>query len=122
MTALPRERFPCSSLSLVCYGGMLMSPGLTSPHDLELLGRARRCRMAVALPALAEPAQEAAQPIEIEIDHRRRVERQQLRDEQAADDAVAERLTDLGAGAGAEHQRHTAQQSRHGGHEDRAET
>ena len=42
--------------------------------------------------------QTTSQPLEGEIDHRRRVERQQLRDDQPADNREAERLADLGAG------------------------
>jgi hypothetical protein len=58
---------------------------------------------------------------EIEIDHRRREQRQRLADDQAADHGIAERLAQLRAGAGAEHQRHAAEQRRHRRHHDRAE-
>jgi methyl acetate hydrolase len=63
----------------------------------------------------------ALQAIEIEIDHRRRVEREQLAERQAAHHGVAERLAQFRAGAGAEHQRHAAEQRRRRGHQDRPE-
>ena len=57
--------------------------------------------------------------VEIEKDDGRRIERQRLADDQPADDRIAERLTDLRAGAGAEHQWNTAEQRRHCRHHDR---
>src|SRR5207248_4896919 len=66
----------------------------------------------------SQTADRPAEAVEIEIDDRRRVERQHLRQQQPADDAVAERLAYLGAGAGPEHQRHAAQQRRHRRHQD----
>ena len=45
------------------------------------------------------------QPVEEQIDHRRRVERQHLADDQPADDRDAQRPPQLGARAGAERQR-----------------
>src|SRR6266850_7432986 len=49
-------------------------------------------------------------PVEIEIDHRCREQRQRLADDQAADHGVTERLADFRSGPGAEHQRHAAEQ------------
>src|SRR4051812_45817759 len=50
-----------------------------------------------------EPALEAAvDPVEVDVDHRRDEQRQQLRDAQAADHGDAERLTQLCAGSGAD--------------------
>ena len=73
-----------------------------------------------ALPHLSRSCAEPfRKPIEIEIHHRRRKQCQRLADEEAADHGIAERLADLRAGAGAQHQRHAAEQSRHGGHHDR---
>jgi hypothetical protein len=46
------------------------------------------------------------QPVEIEIDDRRGVEREQLAQRQPADHGVAERLAQLGPDAGAERERH----------------
>ena len=59
--------------------------------------------------------------IEVEIDDRRRIKREKLRYEQAADDGIAERLANLRADAGAQHHRHAAEQRRHRGHQDRPE-
>ena len=61
------------------------------------------------------------QPVEQQIDHRRGVERQHLRDDQAADNGDAERPAQLRAGAGGNDQRDRAKQCRHGGHQDRPE-
>src|SRR3984893_18540953 len=61
-------------------------------------------------------------PVEIEIHHRRIEQCQRLADDQAADHRIAERLADFRAGAGAEHQRHAAEQGRHRRHHDGAES
>src|SRR5260221_7736675 len=53
--------------------------------------------------APGQATQAVAEPVEVEIDDWRGVERQHLRQHQAADNAVAERLTNLRAGAGTEH-------------------
>ena len=62
-----------------------------------------------------------AEAVEIEIDHRRRVERQHLADHQPADDRDAERPAQLGAFAEADRQRQRAEHRRHRRHHDRAE-
>ena len=72
--------------------------------------------------APAPPAPSARrQPVEGEVDHRRGEQRQHLADDQAADDGDAERMAQLGAGAGAEHQRQRAEERRHRRHQDRPE-
>ena len=63
----------------------------------------------------------AVEPVERQIDHRRRVERQQLAQQQAADDGNAERETQLGAGAAFDRQRQRAEQRGQCRHHDRAE-
>src|SRR5215218_3514068 len=63
----------------------------------------------------------ASQPIEEQVDDRRREERQHLADEQAADHDDAERLAQLGAGSGREHQRQGAKERRQRRHQDRPE-
>src|SRR6185437_4044679 len=45
------------------------------------------------------------EPVEIEIDHRRREQGQRLADDPPADHGIAERLADFRSRAGAEHQR-----------------
>src|SRR6266851_2862633 len=66
--------------------------------------------LSMPLQTVSQTADRASEPVEIEIDDRRRVERQHLRHQQTADNAVAEWLADFRAGAGPEHQRHAAQQ------------
>ncbi len=60
-------------------------------------------------------------PVKHEVDDRRREEREHLADDQAADDRDAERVAELGAHAGAEHERNGAEERGHGRHEDRPE-
>ena len=63
-----------------------------------------------------------AEAVEIKIDDRRGVEREELREQQAADDGDAERPAQFRAGAVFQGQRQRAEQRGHGGHHDRAET
>src|SRR6476660_8959160 len=58
---------------------------------------------------LAPAEQPVLQPVEIDVDHRCRVQREQLRYGETANDGVAQRLADLGAGTGAEHHRNAAE-------------
>ena len=58
------------------------------------------------------------QPVDQEVNHRRRVQRQYLRHEQAADDGDAERPAQFGAGARGDHQRDAREQRRHRRHQD----
>ena len=67
------------------------------------------------------PEQPGLQPVEIDIDDWRRIEGKNLRQSEAADDGVAERLTDLRSDPRAEHHRHGTEHRRHRGHEDRTE-
>src|SRR3954447_18091947 len=62
-----------------------------------------------------------AQALHREIDHRRGVERQQLAEQQAADDRDAEREAQLRARAALEGERHRAEQRGERGHHDRPE-
>ena len=59
--------------------------------------------------------------IEREIDDRRRVQREELRQREAADDRDAERPTQLRPGAAADGQGQPAEQRGHRRHEDRPE-
>ena len=61
------------------------------------------------------------QSVEGQVDHRRRVQRQQLADDQAADDGDTERAPQLRPNAAAERQRQRTQQRRQRGHQDRTE-
>src|ERR1700722_17722075 len=82
------------------------------PTLLTLSGPAGRCVLpmrnsdrhprTLAAEAAGEPRIET---VKVEEDDRRRVKRQRLAHDQPADDRIAERLADLRAGAGAEHQR-----------------
>src|SRR5207245_5324522 len=64
----------------------------------------------------------APQPVDQKIDHRRRVERQYLRDEQTADNGNAEWPAQFGAWTGRDGQRDAGEQRGHGRHQDRTET
>src|SRR5712672_1473638 len=63
----------------------------------------------------------ALQPVEIDIDDRRRIESENLRQSEAADDGVTERLANLRADPRTYHHRHATKQRRHRGHQDRPE-
>src|SRR3984893_16770088 len=88
----------------------------------EARGRARRAYP----PSLAggqrisSPRQPDRQAIEIEVNHRRREERQDLAHDEAADDGDAERMTEFRAGAGPEHQRQRGEDRGESRHQDRA--
>ena len=69
----------------------------------------------------ARAAAPLSETVEVEINHRRGVEREELREQQAADDRDAERLAQLGAGAAAQHQGQGAEEGRQRGHQDRPE-
>ena len=58
--------------------------------------------------------------IEEEIDNGRGVQREQLADNQSADDGDSQRTAQFGARAGSKRQRQRAQQRRHGRHQNRA--
>jgi hypothetical protein len=63
---------------------------------LGLLARNRR-RVGNAAAAAPRPLQSQAHAVEVKIDHGRRIERQQLADQQPADDGDSERLAQLAA-------------------------
>src|SRR4051812_35984829 len=64
------------------------------------------------------PGEPNLQPLEIEVDHRRDVEGQHLRQQQAADHREAERLARAAAGAEADGDRQASHQRRHRRHHD----
>src|ERR1700761_5598028 len=72
--------------------------------------------------ARAPFAQLAAPAVEIDIDHWRGEKRQELADQKAAHDGDAQRMAQFRAHAGAHHQRQRAEQGRHRGHQNGAET
>jgi hypothetical protein len=55
-------------------------------------------------------AQRRAESLEREVDHRRRVERQRLAEDQAADDRDPERAPELGADAAPERERQASEE------------
>src|ERR1019366_10080229 len=61
----------------------------------------------------------ASQPVEGEVDNRSGEQCQHLAHKQTADHGDAERMAQFGADTGAQHQRQSAEQRRHGGHQDR---
>ena len=80
------------------------------------------CRPPPRLRSPPKPAAHgAAEPVEAEIDDRRREQGQQLAQDQAADDRHPERMAQLRAGAAAEHQRQCAEHRRDRRHHDRPE-
>src|SRR6185437_3696923 len=76
------------------------------------LGRVRR---------RSPPTEIRIEAVEIEVDDRRREQRQRLAEEQAADHGETKRPAQLRAGAGAEHERQAAEQRRRRRHHDRPE-
>ena len=101
------------------------SPTATAARRRQQRPRCHHARACVPPMARARPAVAVAvaptEAVEIDVDHRRRIERQDLADDQAADDRDAERLAQLRAVAEAERQRQRAQHRRHGRHQDRPE-
>src|ERR1035438_4431260 len=69
-----------------------------------------------------DPAHALRGAFQIEVNHRRDVERDELREEQTAHYGKAERLARVRAGAGSERDRQGAEERRHRGHHDRPET
>src|ERR1700676_4082669 len=84
-------------------------------YSLLLIGRDRLQSLSFRV-WLPEPL---GQPGEKEIDHRRRIKRQSLAKDQAADHRDAQRMPQFRTYASAERKRKAAQQGRHGGHHDR---
>src|SRR5882724_2334001 len=64
------------------------------------------------------PEDPGLQPVKIDIDDRRRIESENLRQCEAADDGVAERLAKLRSDSAAEHHRNATKQRRHRGHQE----
>ena len=71
------------------------------------------------MPAAQRPVTQA---VEVQIDHRRGVEGQQLAADQATDDGNAQRTAQLSIAADTEQQRQGAEQGRQAGHHDRPKT
>src|SRR5262245_52969478 len=67
------------------------------------------------------PVEPALEAFEVEVDHRRDVERQELREQQPAHHREAEGHAGAAAGAEADRNGEAPHQRRHGGHHDRAE-
>src|SRR5476649_2561217 len=82
--------------------------------DFVLSSRYRLCDRAPNLARLEQAGH-------VGVDDRRQIQRDELRDDQAADDREPERLARLAARAVAERDRNRAEQRRHGRHHDRAE-
>src|SRR5262252_3530421 len=59
-----------------------------------------------------------AQAIKVKVNHRRRVEREQLAEQQPADDGDSERPPQFRSGPGPQGKRQASEQRRHGGHHD----
>src|SRR6476660_10098508 len=70
---------------------------------------------------LVAPGEPGLQPLEIEVDHRRDVEGEHLRQQEAPDHGESERHARAASGAEAYRDRQAAHQGRHGGHPDGTE-
>src|SRR5580692_1267749 len=89
------------------------APAAASPNVSSVVATGRRMKgvdgsmlmrpawLAGTFCATGEPVR---QPVEPEIDHRRREQGQELADQEAADDGDAERMPQLRTGAGSDHQ------------------
>ena len=106
------------------------TPAAASPKVSRVVATGRRIKRVEGLMArfrLARrraddcPGEAHRQAVKPEIDHRRSEQRQQLADQQAADDGDAKRMPQFGARAGAEHQRQGAEYRGHRRHQDRPE-
>jgi len=93
-------RRPTGSVMFTGYSG-------TIGHDVTFL-------LAAHYAGLAPPALRKA--VEIEVDHRRREEREELREDEPAHHRDAERVAKLGAHAPADHERQRAQHRLHRRH------
>ncbi len=97
-------------------GSEMFMPLLRRP--LGGLRRLRQVELGLQLRRWAEPRLHA---LHRQVDDRGRIEREQLAQQQAADDGDAERVAQLRAGAALEGERNGAEQGRERGHHDRAE-
>src|SRR3989442_1325800 len=106
-----------ATLSSVVPIGRLMNGSAMFMTIARLLGPGRGRQRVGSRRA----AQAQGEPVEGQVHDRRRVEGQELREKQPADDRDAERAPQLGAGAGAEGQGQAAQERRQRRHHDRPE-
>src|SRR5690242_12700868 len=118
-TPIVSSTVPIGRLTKGCERFIALPP----PRSRERIGppsrRVLRGRQRLRIPTrLREPLPET---IEREIDHRRREQRQQLADDEAAEDREAERTTQLVAFAPAEHQRQRREERGERRHQDRPE-
>jgi hypothetical protein len=67
----------------------------------------------------SSPEYPRLQLVKVDVDNRRRIEGENLRQGEAADDGVAERLPNFRAAPRTHHHRHAAEQRRHRRHQDR---
>src|SRR5690242_21881988 len=118
---------PARARSAACSAGPPNRPrGPPAPPRARSIGYSRASfarlgRRDVGRAPAPEPLAPEPEPIEVEIDHRGGIERQDLAHQQAPDDGNAERTAELAALAETEGKRHGAKERRHGGHHDRAE-
>src|ERR1700757_3321830 len=92
--------------------------GIARRYDLRSFGGHWLCAAGSRLLLVSE--QPALQPVEIDVNDRRRIEREDLRHRESTDDGVTERLADFRADPRTHHHRDSAEQCRHRGHHDRA--
>ncbi len=105
-----RVRSTAPSLTLRGHAAQTRTERRSSQPEPELFGGRENRKIRRLFRAL--------EPFHQEINDRRRVERQDLRDNQPADDRDAERAAQFGAGTGGHHQRNRGQQRRQRRHQD----
>ena len=92
-----------------------------APPSFMTLDPASRAAPSAHVETAPHPAQPLPEPVEIKKDDRRRIERQRLAEQQAADDGYPQRMTQFRPLAGPERQRQGAEHGGEGRHHDRAE-
>src|ERR1700679_2334465 len=92
--------------SVVATGRRMNGAAILMARSVQLRRRVAvrwRCVIGGAAGGAAAPAHGAREPVEIQVDHGRGEQCQQLADQQAADDRYAQRCAQFRAGAGAKH-------------------
>src|SRR3954451_6294584 len=111
----------CVIALLYCFRAIsatndLLTPAVAATSACGLYLRRREHDQPPLRIALPPPLAPVPGAVEIKIDHRGGVERQDLADDQPAEDGDAQGLAEFAAFSEPDHQRHRAEQGRHGGH------
>src|SRR5271163_1942459 len=94
-----------------------------SPHptNTRTSTKPSSCLQSLRQPPAPQLSKPQAHPVQIEIDHRSREQRQNLTQNQPTDNCHTQRLPQLRTHTRADRQGYAAQQRRHRGHHDRPE-